>query len=760
MSELIRPAVWIFTGLCLSTALYHFYRAKFDSQRAAHISLALMALAVAAYSPTNTLMQHAGSIDQWVWLAEVRYALGALALTMFALFARAYTGLPGWRGFAAVAGLHASFAALVFIFGKQAVAPGLQHLIPVQLSTGEILFQPQEFTSTRLAPFLIPIYATFLYAMYACRYLKQQGERRLARAFAIALGIVTAGYVLATLNAYIGFSSVIMPEFGFIGMMVIMTLNLSVNLAEGHYRAFVEESTPVACVEFDPPVPMDIPPEDQLRLIFFNGRVVKVNSAFIRDRGGSLDDYSFKPVGNFTFPEDPENVRNYLATVQAKYRIRGVKVHDRGLSGNDVYYINDFYGEYESGYLTRLWLSQQNITEQKRAEELAQRRGEGLELALNAAHMGVWRWDLQTGTVDWSDTVAPLFGLKKEEFDGTLEAYLKLIHRDDLSLVRAAVRQLRAAVRLKSKGLRDEFRLLEHRVVWPDGSIHWIEGRGRIRFAEDGTVVTMAGTVADISERKYSEEQLRESADQVLRLNAELEERVERRTEELRAANRELESFSYSVSHDLRAPLRNISGFATLLKESAKELDSESKYQLDTITKEVSRMAALIDDLLELSRIGRLEMLFQTVDGATVVGEVLDSFKMEIQSRSIEWRIGELPVVRADRLLLRQVFANLISNAIKYTKYRDGAIIEVGCLREESSGKENVFFIRDNGVGFDMQYAGKLFGVFQRLHSARQFEGTGVGLANVQRIVHRHGGKVWADGAVNNGATFFFSLPV
>ena len=170
-------------------------------------------------------------------------------------------------------------------------------------------------------------------------------------------------------------------------------------------------------------------------------------------------------------------------------------------------------------------------------------------------------------------------------------------------------------------------------------------------------------------------------------------------------------------------------------------------------------MATLIDDLLELSRIARLEMLLQAVDLSEVVTEVCDSLKMETNGRSIDWRIGELPKVRVDRTLIRVVFVNLLSNAVKYTSNREHATIEVGWCAEESAGKDIVFFVHDNGVGFDMQYAGKLFGVFQRLHSARSFEGTGVGLANVQRIIQRHGGRVWAEGTVNLGATFFFSLP-
>jgi light-regulated signal transduction histidine kinase (bacteriophytochrome) len=245
----------------------------------------------------------------------------------------------------------------------------------------------------------------------------------------------------------------------------------------------------------------------------------------------------------------------------------------------------------------------------------------------------------------------------------------------------------------------------------------------------------------------------------ILELNLDLERRVEQRTEELRAVNRELEAFSYSVSHDLRAPLRNISGFADLLKNNATGLSVEGTGYLATIAKEVRRMGALIDDLLEFSHISRTEMFMTTFDPAELVKEVRELLEIETGKRQISWHVEPLPQVKADRGLLRQVFANLMGNSIKYTGPREHATIHIGTLTEQPDTKDRVFFVRDNGVGFDMKYADKLFGVFQRLHSAKQFEGTGIGLANVQRIINRHGGSVWAEGTVNVGSTFYFSLP-
>ncbi len=228
--------------------------------------------------------------------------------------------------------------------------------------------------------------------------------------------------------------------------------------------------------------------------------------------------------------------------------------------------------------------------------------------------------------------------------------------------------------------------------------------------------------------------------------------------QQLRVANQELESFSYSVSHDLRAPLRHIDGFVGLLaKQTGEKLNERDRRYLSVIADSARQMGVLIDDLLMFSRMGRTELKQSKVGSDSLVREAMDSLQAEVKDRRIVWKIGELPEVRADLAMLRQVWINLIANAVKYTRPRDPAEIEIGC--KDAGNGELVFFIRDNGVGFDMRYAHKLFGVFQRLHHADQFEGTGIGLANVSRIIHRHGGRTWAEGKVNEGAAFFFSLP-
>jgi PAS domain S-box-containing protein len=386
----------------------------------------------------------------------------------------------------------------------------------------------------------------------------------------------------------------------------------------------------------------------------------------------------------------------------------------------------------------------------RQAEELARSRRameeqtRMLTLVLESMGEGLVASDAEGHFLIWNESAKKLLGrgaadLPTAQWTPHYKVYLSdgiTPHpTDSLPLVRA---------------MRGESVLAEIMIEHPEhGNGVFLEVTARPLRDDQGNLCGGVAAFRDITARKAAEREIQ-------KLNQDLEVRVLERTAQLEAANKELEAFTYSVSHDLRAPLRHMSGFTRILVEDfGPSLPSEAQGHLQRIEQGAKRMGLLVDELLGLTRVGRQALSVQVTELSSIVKDVITLLEPEVEGRTVEWKIADLPFVECDPILVRQVFQNLIGNALKYSRPRSPAVIEIGQAEKEG---QRVIFVRDNGVGFSMKYADKLFGVFQRLHRPEDFEGTGVGLATVQRIILKHGGRVWAEAELDQGATFYFTL--
>ncbi len=388
-----------------------------------------------------------------------------------------------------------------------------------------------------------------------------------------------------------------------------------------------------------------------------------------------------------------------------------------------------------NGHVVGIIAVARDITRIKQAEEVAKKRGEELQLILDSSPAMIFYKDTQNRFLRVNNALASACGMTRAEMEGKPlsalypEAEALKYEEDDKAVLASGRSKMGIVEPMRTRG-----------------GILWVQTDKVPFFDAQGKALGIVGFTLDITARKLAE-------DQIVKLNQDLT----RRTAELEAANKELEAFSYSVSHDLRAPLRHVQGYVDMLgREAQGRLSEKGLHYMKTISDASLEMGVLIDDLLSFSRMGRAEMCEIEVSLDKLVQDTLRDLEPATRGRNVVWNIPPLPAVRADSAMLKLVLANLLGNAVKFTRPRDPAVISMGV-----EGTENgrlVLFVRDNGVGFDPQYGHKLFGVFQRLHRVDEFEGTGIGLANVRRIIYRHGGRTWAEGAVDKGATFYFTL--
>ena len=381
------------------------------------------------------------------------------------------------------------------------------------------------------------------------------------------------------------------------------------------------------------------------------------------------------------------------------------------------------------------------IKERIEAESRLRASEANLANAQRIARIGSWVWDIPSGKLEWSDETYRIFGRRPGESETTYEAFLSSVHPGDREEVRRAV----DAALSENRPYK-----VVHRLVRPDGSERVVQEEGEVTYDEEGKPLRMEGTVQDITERRKAEARIEA-------LNRNLETRVLRRTFELEEANEELRAFAYSVSHDLRAPLRSIDGFSqALLEDYSAKLDEEGREYLELVRDGARQMGDFIEDLLKLSRLSHEPMHWSNVDLTAIASEIAEELQKEAPERAVEFTIATGIRAPGDEPLLKVVMGNLLGNAWKFTGQTERTRIEFGA---HPAAGETEYFVRDNGAGFDMAYADQLFGAFQRLHSTAEFDGAGIGLATVKRVIHRHHGRVRAEGAVGKGATLYFTLP-
>ena len=464
---------------------------------------------------------------------------------------------------------------------------------------------------------------------------------------------------------------------------------------------------------------------DLLCIADTEGHFRRLNRAWEATLGYSIEELEGKEFLDFVHPDDVAPTLEAIAILSNQETLQAFVNRYRCQDG--TYRYIEWYCR---PYSNLIYCAARDITNRKQVEAQLQNLSDRLTLAIESGAIAIWDWNVIDNILIWDERMYELYDATPNQFTSVYDAWASRLHPDDRPHAEAAIQKALAG----EKDYDPEFR-----VVHADGTIHFIKAYALVQRNAQGEPQSMIGINFDITDRKQAEIKLLQT------------------TAQLEASNRELEAFAYSVSHDLRSPLRAIDGFSkALLEDYGDQFDEEGKDYFDRIRHNVNRMGMLIDDLLRLSRVSRSEMRYGPVDLSALVQEQMGELQALDPERQVTWVVVPGAIVSADATLMRVVISNLLQNAWKFTSHHATARIEFGVMPLEA---HPTFFVRDDGAGFDMVYASMLFGVFQRLHNTHEFPGTGIGLATVQRAIHRHGGRVWAEGAVEQGATIYFTVP-